>query len=242
MKIKILVFLMCVGFTKVMAQNDEKKITTADIALAAGSGFSPAIGLSKTFGIGQKNKFKIGYGIRYTGFFASKEIMARTAPAKLTSGKSALAALFSEDIVSQIDTISLTKTQTHAINLGIHLGYALSKKLDIGFNIDAIGLTFGGAQSAKFIGNNSDVTGKSNNNKTFSASPSKFNLLLISDSDLGSLNSEIFARFWVTEKVGIRAGASFQFVEYTTKSKLAFDNDRFRSKQLLPMVALTVKL
>ena len=225
------------------AQNNEKVLNSYDIALAGGSsGFSPALGISKTYGFGRSNQFKVGFGLRYTGFFSGKETFARTAPAKLTSGKNALAALFSEDIVSQIDTFNLQKIQTNAVNLNIHLGYAITSKLDVGFNIDALGFTFGGKQTGGFVAKTSDATGLSNNGKSFSATPTAFNLLLISDSDIGSLNSELFVRYWVTPKIGIRAGASFQFVEYKSEKKLAFDNDRFRSKQLLPLLALTVKL
>jgi hypothetical protein len=64
----------------------------------------------------------------------------------------------------------------------------------------------------------------------------------VSDNDLGSLNSELYARYWVNDKIGFRAGLSFQFVEYTTDKVLTFENDRFRTKNLLPMLAISYKL
>lgn len=241
MKIKYLIILSLLIAVKIKGQNLSTK--GLDFAVAAGkTGFSPAIGFEQLFGVGKAGKFKIGYGIRYTGFFAKdKDLHFRTAPASLTSGKTSLAALFSEDILSQIDTLHMHNVRNNAINLNIRLEYALLKKLDIGFNIDAIGATFGGKQQAGFTANISDSQGKSNSGKTFNAKPAAFNLLLISDSDIGSLNSELYARYWVSEKIGIRAGASFQFLEYKTNQKVAFDNDRFRSKQLLPFLAITYK-
>jgi hypothetical protein len=226
-----------------LSQKNENSFETFDIAIAAGkTGFSPALSYEKLFGLGQKGKLRVGYGLRYTGYFSKgKNLDFRTAPASLTSGKSSLAALFSEDITSQIDTLQIDDVQTNALNLTIRLGYSLTKKIDVGFNIDAIGLTFGKKQEGIFVGNETDLNGQSNNGKTVNASPTPFNLLLISDSDIGSLNSEIFARYFITEKIGIRAGASFQFLEYTADRKLAFDNDRFRSKQLLPFMALSIK-
>jgi hypothetical protein len=218
----------------------QKSYRSADVALAFGQGFSPALSYSHLYGIGSKGAFKVGWGVRLTSFF-SGSLQARTAPASLTSGKQSIAALFSEDIVSQIDTFNLAKAQTNALNAVIYLQYSLTPKLEVGFNIDAIGLTFGGRQSGTFRAKQSDATGRANNDKVFTAKPTVFNLLLVSDSDLGSLNSELYARYWVNDRIGVRAGLSFQFVEYTTAQKLAFDNDRFRNKSLLPMVALSYR-
>ncbi|MFN8353994.1 MAG: hypothetical protein U0Y10_06105 [Spirosomataceae bacterium] len=218
----------------------QRSYQAVDVALAGGKGFSPALSYTHLYGVGAKGKFKVGWGIRLTSFFASS-VRTRTAPATLTSGKQGLAALFSEDIANQIDTLTLDKAQTNALNASIHLQYSVVPKLEVGFNIDAIGFTFGGSQTGKFIANQSDATGKSNNGQTISARPTAFNLLLISDSDYGSLNSELYARYWASDKIGIRAGLSFQFSEYTTNRKVAFDNDRFRSKTLLPMLAVSYR-
>jgi hypothetical protein len=77
------------------------------------------------------------------------------------------------------------------------------------------------------------------NNTTQTAKPTAFNLLLISDSDIGSLNSELYARYWINDRFAVRVGASFQFIEYKTDKNLTFENDRFRHKALLPFVAIT---
>jgi hypothetical protein len=237
---KVIVIIVLFISSHLLKAQDPRNLKSIDIAIAVGGGFSPAVGFQKMFGIGQNGKFKIGYGLRYT-CFVGKDLHFRTAPASLTSGKSSLVALFSDDITSQIDTLHLSKVQTNALNLNIQLEYAITKKLDVGFNIDAIGLTFGGSKNGIFTANASDSQGKSNNGKSFAAKPTGFNLLLISDSDIGTLNSEMYARYWVSEKNGVRFGASFQFLEYTAEKQLAFNNDRFRSKQLLPFIAFTHK-
>lgn len=208
----------------------------ADLALAAGQSVSPAFSYSRLHG----KRFKFGAGIRLTSYFGGAAD-ATTAPAKLTSGKASLAALFSENIPTQIDTFRLGSTQTNALNLNLQLQYSITDKLELGFNIDAIGVTFGGEQSGRFTARQSDAAGQANNGATVTAKPASFNLLLISDSDLGSLNSELYARYWLNDHWGVRAGLSFQFVEYKTSRKLAFDNDRFRSKILLPMLAVSYK-
>jgi hypothetical protein len=219
-----------------------KKYTTADLALSAGDGFGASLSYNKFYGVGQSGKFKIGWGLRLNSFFAN-QLDYRTAPASLTSGKASVAALFSEDIVSQIDTLRLGKAQVNSLNLGVHLQYQLLKKLEVGFNIDAIGVSFGGQQKGSFIARQSDAAGRANNGKTgLTAKPTTLNLLLVSDSDIGSLNSEIYARYWVNDRIGIRGGLSFQFWEYTATQQLAFNNDRFRTKVLLPMVAISFRL
>lgn len=209
---------------------------TADLALAGGQGFSPALSYTRLFG----KKFKFGAGLRLTSYFGS-DLEATTAPARLTSGSASLAALFSETIPTQIDTFRLGTAQTNALNLNLHLQYSLTPKLEVGFNIDALGFTFGGEQSGRLAARQSDAQGLANHGGTFTARPTGFNLLLISDSDRGSLNSELYARYWLSDHWGLRAGLSFQFVEYTASRRLAFDNDRFRAKVLLPMLAVSYK-
>lgn len=221
----------------------DKSYKTADVGVAAGNGFLSAFSFTKMYGVGKTHKFKIGYGVRLSNYFG-KDLSARTAPASLTSGKASIAALVSDDIVANIDTFQLKTLQTNSLNLSINLQYALSSKVEAGINIDAIGFSFGGKQSGSLISKRSKRT-FTDGTLVSEASPTSFNALLISDSDLGSLNSEVYARYWLTEKIGIRAGLSFIFSEYTTTKKVAVageQNDRWRYKGLLPLVAISFKL
>ncbi len=208
----------------------------ADLSVAAVGGFSPALSYNYNWGLGKRGKFKIGTGIRLTYFGGSNKDLI-TAPATLTSGERGPQVLFKETIVANLDTLRFGKVGVGYINIPIHLQYSFSKKFEIGFNIDVVGLSFGSKQSGTFYSSAS----KSLNKTTQSAKPTTFNLLLVSDNDLGSLNSEIYARYWLNDKIGLRAGLSFQFIEYTTDKKLTFENDRFRTKNLLPMLAVSYK-
>jgi hypothetical protein len=227
-----LALLLAVSAPQARAQAQQN----IDLALAGGQGFSPALSYTRLYG----KKFKLGLGLRLTSYFGS-DLEATTAPARLTSGKASLAALFAENIPAQIDTFRLGTAQTNALNLNIHLQYSLTAKLEVGFSIDALGFTFGGEQSGRLAARQSDAQGQANHGATYTAQPTSFNLLLISDSDRGSLNSELYARYWLSDHWGLRAGLSFQFVEYTASRNLAFDNDRFRAKVLLPMLAVSYK-
>lgn len=204
-----------------------------DLAVAFGSAFSPSISYQNLYSIGKTDRFKIGWGVRLNTFFSGQKNYI-TAPAKLTSGTQSIVALFTENIAGNLDTLQLTKSRLGSLNGTIILQYSF-KKLDFGFNIDFIGFTFGGKQSGKFMASESNSLNKT----TQTAKPTPFNLLLISDSDIGSLNSELYLRYWVSNRLAVRAGASFQFLEYTTDKTLTFENDRFRHKALLPFVAIT---
>jgi len=238
MKKSLFVLLLVAVVINGQAQSSyPKKQTYADIALSAGGGFSGALSYNSLYGVGKSKRFKIGWGARLTSF-SGKDLNYYTAPAKLTSGEIGPQVIFLENVLTNIDTLKLTKAQTNALNLSIHLQYSL-KKIDVGFNIDAVGATFGGQQSGTFIAKS---TRSSLHNTVQTAKPTTLNALLISDNDWGSLNSELYGRYWVNDKIGIRAGASFQFSEYTTSKKLTFENDRFRNKALMPFIALSIRL
>ncbi len=206
-----------------------------DIALGAGSGqFSGALSWVHFHGIGEKKKFKIGYGIRFTSYFGSNQNYI-TAPAKIANKQTGPQVLFVDNFPENLDTLFIAKVQSNALNLSINLQYSFSPKFDVGFNIDAVGLSFGGKQTGKFI---SSIR-PANISETQNASPTSFNALLISNNDIGTLNSELYARYWLSDKFGIKAGAGFLFTEYTTDNKLTFDNDRFRNKSLMGMIGIT---
>lgn len=210
---------------------------TVDLGLAAKSGFSTAaLSINRLHGLGRSHRFRIGYGLRLTSAFGTNNNY-RTAPANLTSGNVSIVALFSEDIIANIDTLRLPKTQANSLNLSINLEYALTRRFDVGFNIDAIGVSFGARQNGTFIANGPFRSSLSGTVQEARVSP--FNLLLISDSDLGSLNSEAYVRYHLNNRFSLRGGLSFQFNEYTTSRKLTFENDRFRSKNAQPLLAVS---
>ncbi|HWZ22325.1 MAG TPA: hypothetical protein VNW06_06695 [Cytophagaceae bacterium] len=193
-------------------------------------------------GIGhKKQRLKIGYGLRFTSYVGANKFY-RTAPSKYTSTVQGPGTIFSSDINENIDTIATVTPQVNSMNLSIHIEYNVWRKFDIGFNIDVAGFSFGGRQKVNVISSSFDA----NQAPVLYARPTKFNLLLTSDNDIGSLNSEFFLRYWLSSKIGIRAGYTFLFTEYTTEQPLSFDhgriqNDRYRQKSSLFLFAVTWK-
>ena len=146
--------------------------------------------------------------------------------------------LFADDIKPNIDSVLFSKAQVNALNLSINFGYNFTKRLSIGLNIDAIGFSFGKKQSGIYYGNNF-ATGV-----PVTAKPTGFNLLLISDNDKVTLNSELFAKYKWNDSWGVKLAFEFLFAEYTTDTKVQTTpsgdrNDRFRKKMAGVGVGIT---
>jgi hypothetical protein len=211
-----------------------KSQTNLDFVLAVGNqAVSPSVSYSKLYSFSENRRFKMGYGVRLNNFFgANKE--AITAPAKLTSETHSIVSLLSDYRLNNLDTLKLNSVWTTSVNAKVVVQYSI-RKFDIGFNIDVIGFTIGSKQTGQFLASESPNFHKS----AQIANPSALNLLLIGDSDKGSLNSEVFVRYWVSDRMAIRVGGSYQFLEYSTDKNLTFENDRFRVKTFMPFIGIT---
>jgi hypothetical protein len=250
MKIKIFLSILLISLgLKIQAQDSStvccryKYNNYYDLAFSVGKQqVVGAVSWSHLHGIGKKKqRFKIGYGIRYSLFYGySAGKFYTTAPSRYTSSVQGPTTIFSETFEENIDSVALANPQVNSLNISIHIQYTILKKVDLGFNIDAVGLSFGSAQNASVISSVYDP----GQPYAIEAKPTKFNLLLTSDNDIGSLNSEFYLRYWLTNHIGIRAGYTFFFSEYTTVTPLNFDsgriqNDRFRLKSSLFMLAIS---
>lgn len=199
--------------------------------------FSSTFSVKQYWGVGKnKRKFKFGLGPRFTSSFGSNSLEYITAPAKLTSGKTGPSVFFADQIPSNIDTLALNKTQVNALNILLALHYDISKKLGVEFNIDLAGISFGGEQNGSLA-----YGDKVNATKAISAKPTFGNVLLISDNDLGSLNSEFIFMYSYNQRIRFNAGLAFLFNEYKIQNPptyinsngVSIDNDRFRTKSLM---------
>ncbi len=184
----------------------------------------------------KKQRFTVGYGVRLTSVFGKNQDHI-TAPATLTSKEQGPQVLFSKTYNENLDTLTVKSLQANSVNISINLQYNLNSKFSFGANIDAVGFTFGKSVTGTYQSSISDA-----DNTIQSASPTPFNLLLVSDNDYGTLNSEFYAKYNFNEKIGIRAGYEFLFTEYTTDQKLALDNDRYRAKYQMAFIAITYRL
>lgn len=178
--------------------------------------------------LGEKKKWELGLGLRYTSYFGTKKDYI-TAPAKLSRSTTfPFAIVFAGQETQNWDTLTVQRPFTHSLNISGNIGYNLSEKWYGGVNIDLIGFTVGRNTSAILTSNGNTVT----ENK---AKPSSFNLLLTGDNDLGTLNSEFFLKYNINKQWSIKGVYQFLFNEYKTTSvfQTAPDGtvvDRFRNK------------
>jgi long-subunit fatty acid transport protein len=213
--------LLLFSFTFISLVTKAQNGTSFELGGAIGSSVN-SISASgfQNFGIGSKKKFYIGTGVRFTTFFGSN-VNFTTAPADLTADD------------KNVDTLFATSPALNSLNLMISLGYKISEKFDVGFNIDAIGISFGPMGSPSYIRNGKSVAS--------SASPTSPNILLVGDNDKGSLNSHLFVRYKLSDHLGLKVAYQFLFNELTTTTKIQTipsANDRFRAKSTMVYVGL----
>ncbi len=228
MSLRIIILPVCVFFciSSLTAQTVRKKTSSVfdlsgSIGKSQGSG---VISFIHFLGVGKKKNFEIGAGLRVISYFSESNYFI-SAPATITSGKTGPAVFFIENIKANIDSLLVPSSQLNAVNLSANFGYHISQKFYAGFNIDFIGFSFGAKKNVNYINGTTAV------NST--AKPTAFNLLLISDNDIGTLNSEFFAGYKVNQKWLLKAGYQFLFTEYRTSTKVQQvpePNDRFRNK------------
>lgn len=226
LKFYVLIASFFLAVTCLQAQNTTipKKESNIDLALGIGesSSFSYALSWNTSYGMFSSNKFRLGYGIRFSGFTGS-DLNYITAPADLTGDD------------TTIDTLLISSPHSMGLSALVNLQYQFSPKFKLGFNIDAVGVGFGSTGNARFISSNN--TGQYP--ETVEASPSSFNLLLVGDNDLGQLKSEFYIAYALSEKTWLRGGLDMTFSEYTSNRELTNANDRFRYKPMLIFLAIS---
>lgn len=223
----LFVSLVCALNLNAIAQTQTiSKFIDLNLGVADSEG-SLVLSLNYDKDLGKRKKIVVGLAGRLTSYLGKNQYY-ETAPAKLTSGSTGPEVLFKENIKANMDSFLIKTSQVNSFNVAVTLGYNLSERLMLRFNIDVIGFSFGKRVNGNYInGTQGSIE---------SASPTAFNLLLVSDNDKGSLNSELFARYRLNDKWGIKGGIQFLFTEFTTDSKVQQvpeANDRFRNKSLM---------
>ena len=199
----------------------------ADISFGFGNKQGSVVaGYFYNWNLGKSRKFFIGTGARFNTFYGTG-VSFTSAPSSLAGDK------------LKEDTLLAAKPNIFSFNVLINLGYNITPKLQAGFSIDAIGASFGSEGTPTFISNGFPTSTK--------AKPTGFNVLLISDNDKGSLNSELFARYRWNDSWGVKLGLQFFFAEYTTNTEVQTTpggdkNDMFRKKMAGVGIGVTYNL
>jgi hypothetical protein len=146
----ILAILMvgCIQFLikgRVYAQALPASFTFVDVDGAIGdSEGTLSFSLNYDKNLGKKHRIVVGGGVRFTSYLGKNQYYI-TAPAELTSGDTGPGVIFKENIEANIDTFLIKTAQVNSLNLLVTLGYNVSPKLLLRFNIDLVGFSFGKA-------------------------------------------------------------------------------------------------
>lgn len=219
MKVHVISFFLFLSITSF--SQDHRTASYADFTGAIGSNQgSASLDYFHLWKLGKSKKIEVGLGGRFTSYFGTSQYFT-SAPASLASDE------------SKSDSLLLQSPRVNTLNLAINLGYRISPKLGVGFNIDAVGFSFGPQRGGSYI--------NANQGHATSAKPTPFNILLIGNNDKGSLNSEFYVRYFFN-KFAVKLAYQYLFVEYTTDTKvqqLPEANDRFRNKASLFSLGIT---
>lgn len=220
------------------AQSSFNEKNSYDITTAFGKHQrAVALSWSHTTQLGKKKKkLGVGYGLRFTSYFGNNQDFI-TAPARLTSRQTGPQVIFSKTYNESLDTLRFENPQINALNIALYFDYKITNRISVEFNIDAFGFSLGGSQNGQLISTLRPGTLSDQQ----SAKPTSLNVLLISDNDIGSLNSEFLLRYHVTNQLSVKTGFCFLFTEYTSDQKLIFDNDRFRNKVSMALIGISYK-
>ena len=154
---QVVAIIFAIFFTSIaVAQTTTEKSSykqNNDYDLSLSSNANQQLGALSWFhlhGITKKKKFKIGYGIRFNAQ-QGKNLKYYTAPAILTSKETGPQVLFTEVYPENIDTFIVATSKNNSLNLSINLQYNFTNKFEIGFNIDAIGFSFGQKVEGQYV-------------------------------------------------------------------------------------------
>ena len=216
-------FLLCISspFGAKAADDEPKKfdlLGDASLRVARGQ-FGGGLAVWGLWNLGKSKKFSVGLGLRHSTHIGTN-LEYSTAPAKFTKDE------------KMVDTMVLKNSSVTSFNIAIDLRYRIVKQISVGFNIDAIGFSFGAEQDGALAAEGDIYTTR--------AKPTLANVLLVGDNDIGTLNSELYLIYHATDKLGIKAGISHLFTEYTTDKKYIpeIDNDRYRNKSTSGVIGI----
>ena len=186
-----------------------------------GSNHAANICMHYDWHFGKKRRLIVGSGLRFQSFFGS-DVIFTSAPLEFYG------------VEENMDTLTAPALFIYSINAIVNLGYHVTPKLFLGFNIDAFGFSFGPNGSPTFTGGGTSAKAKVN--------PTPINALLVGANDLGSLKAQFFARYKFNEHFAVQAGLQNLFNELTTENVLQTvpeDNQRFRSASSHGFAGLT---
>ncbi len=233
---KLIFLLISMFFVSISdAQNMRKQLKkrTAEVGLVGDLGYygNPhwGIGINGQYlhGIGRKKqRFSIGCGLRGFLFFSEKRDYSTSSPALSARNRGGA------------DTMYMPKVQTNTINAYIALKINIKKGVDIHLNTDLGGINFGDSKDGFFRSYETDPIPPG---KKYKTEPYGFNINMGSGS-YGSLLSELYGSFRLSEQFLWRLGINYYRNEYKLDTNIPMNGRRFFQNQWMVMSGIAVNL
>jgi len=192
-----ILFAMFLQVESIQAQEAKTLNNNIEIGVGFGNGTTAGIGYWQDWGLGQKKAVRLGYGVRFTTYSGS-DVTHISAPPE-----------FYTDEAMQ-DSIFVADPQMNNIALYIGASYVIAERFELGFNIDAVGYTFGGDKDATFTSDGMETATTVN--------PNSITALLIGPRDIGMVRSDFFAGYKFNDNWSARVGYGLLFTEYRTET------------------------
>lgn len=223
-----------------------------DIGMAYTTGnYNPSAAYYQLINIGDRKLFAVGWNIRLGAFYGDN-LNYYTAPARLTREKTGFSALGAPLVIRNIDTVRYDYVTMTSASVGVRAQVNLGK-LTIGASADLLGLTFGKKRDGRYKSSTGQYTiqgasGKDSTSVPFqgasvfqSSRPSALNIRLLGDNDRGTLSTEIYARYSINQRFGIKVGYQMLTTEMTVANRdIIADNNRFRHRANMAYIAVTL--
>lgn len=205
-----MLFVMFLQIQTVHAQDGETTSNPShnvELSIAVGTGVLGGVGYWQEWGLGKNKAIKLGYGARLSSYFG-KDVNHLSAPPD-----------FFNDEATQ-DSLFVGSPQMSNLALYIGAGYLIKEKVELGFNIDVVGVTFGGDKEAIYTGDGVPTP--------TTANPGSITALLLGPNDIGMVRSDFFAGYKINDTWKARLGFGYLFTEYRTPTELQAGNTRYR--------------
>lgn len=194
-------------------QAQEAKTLSNNIEVGVGftsGGTIAGVGYWQDWGVLKNKALRLGYGVRFTGFLGSDADHA-SAPPKFWNDE------------TMRDSLLVSSPQMSNIALYIGASYLIADRFEVGFNIDALGYTFGGDKDAIHTSTSGDGT-----ETAAKVNPGSVTALLLGPNDIGMVRSDFFVGYKINENWKARVGFGPLFTEYRTETELQEGNTRYR--------------
>lgn len=175
----------------------------------------------RTHALGKQHRLLLSYGLRFSSF-GGRDMEFYSAPPDFYL------------IPEKTDTLFMSNGGQNNVALFIGASYKVKNLLVFGFNIDAVGYTFGKTRTGQFNPGGSNISDES--------SPNQITALLVGANDIGMIKAEFEVGVLLSSHLELRTGLSNMFLEYKTSKELQAGNDRFRAASSVGFLGVRIYL